>query len=280
MMKYRKILLGIILCFTLVACGGSSGGGTGGEGNGNFSSASSQLCDELSGLEAVYWDFINGVPRGDLPSTAFTIPFDIDFSQSPYANSNSLLLGFSVPLGWTVTDASDASGFAIPATVVGADLIKNDRLAVWRYMLSAQITGNFTSAAILSADINAGLNFIGNPPSVTEQCEINLQQNGVLGLESIAAKVVRAGDFTIMARTQVIIVNGVSNFYNGFLSLAPTQQNSTLINDIFVPMITQLIGGGSDFAACEDGEDNDGDGNTDYPNDPQCQFPDDDSESI
>ncbi len=29
------------------------------------------------------------------------------------------------------------------------------------------------------------------------------------------------------------------------LSLAPTAENATLINDIFFPMITQLYGGGS-----------------------------------
>lgn len=245
-----------------------------------FASATSQLCSEVTGLEAVYFDFINGIPRGDLPATAFTIPFNIDFTQSPYSNGTSLLLGFMVPQGWTVSDAVDVSGFGIPGTAAGADLIRADDRAVWRYMLNSQIAGGFTSASIMESELAAAKNFLGNPAGETTVCQVNAQTNGILGPESVAAKMVRVGDFTIFTRTHVIVVQGTSAFYSGFTSVAPTSESTGLINDIYVPMITQLYGGGSsDPAACSDGIDNDGDGATDYPSDAQCTSPADDSES-
>ena len=276
-MKKLTLFLGIFFGIVLSSCGGGGGSGSGAvaAGSGAVSSAKSNLCDDLSGLEAVYWDFINGSIRTDLPSTAFTIPFNI---QGTYSNSISLLLGFTVPQGWNARDAVDVSGFAFPSTVVGADLIRADNQAVWRYMLNAQITGGFTSASILDSEINAALSFMGNPTVSNEQCGVNLQQAGFLGPESIAIKVVRAGDFTIMARAHVTIVTGVSSFYDAYVSVARTSENTTLINDIFIPMITQLYGGGSDPAACEDGQDNDADGQVDYPADAQCSSPSDNTE--
>lgn len=264
--------IGLTLAGVLSACGGD-------DPTEPLASATSQICADVSGLEAVYWDFVNGVPRGDLPATAFTIPFDIDFTQSPYSNSTSLLLGFMVPQGWRVSDAVDVSGFAIPGTVAGADLIRADGRAVWRYMFNAQVTGGFTSEAILQSELAAATDFIGVGAPVTTVCQINAQNNGILGPESVAARLLRVGDFTIVARAQVLVVPGVSAFYNGFTSIAPTAESSQLINDIFVPMITQLYGGGTDRPACADGIDNDGDGNTDFPADAQCTNPSDDDES-
>jgi hypothetical protein len=269
--KNARTWIGAALVLVVSACGGD-------EGPQLSSSATSELCADVRGLEAVYWDFINGVPRGDLPSTAFTIPFDVDFAQSPYSNSVSLLLGFVVPQGWNVSDGVDVSGFAVPGTVAAADLIRADQRAVWRYMFNAQVTGDFTSARILDSEIAAATGFIGNPSPTNVVCEINDQQNGILGLVSTAAQLLRVGDFTIFIRAQVINVSGVGSFYNGYTSVAPTAESEQLINDIFVPMITQLYGGGSDPPECADGADNDGDGSTDFPEDPQCTSPSDDDE--
>lgn len=272
-MQHTLLCITTVLAFLLSACGGDGGSSPSG-------SAPSEICDEALGLEGVYWDFINGVPRGDLPSTAFTIPFDIDPAQSPYSNSTSLLLGFLVPVGWTATDGVDLSGFAIPGTVAAADLIRADNRAVWRYMFNAQVAGNFTSARILDAELATARQFIGNPPGDPNVvCDINAQRNGILGLESVAAQLLRIGDFTITSRAQVINVSGVGAFYNGYTSIAPTTESDRLINDIFVPMITQLYGGGSDPAECGDGLDNDGDGSADFPADTQCTSPSDDDES-
>ena len=271
-MKNACAWIGAALGLLVSACGDDGG-------QQPSASASSQICAEVSGLEAVYWDFINGVPRGDLPSTAFMIPFEIDPAQSPYSNSTSLLLGFIVPQGWTASDGADVSGFAIPGTVAAADLIRAGDQAVWRYMFNAQLTGGFTSAGILDSEIAAATTFLGNPSPTTTVCEINVQQNGILGPVSVAARLLRVGEFTIFSRAQVTIVSGVGAYLNGFTSVAPTAESERLINDIFVPMITQLFGGGSDPAACADDNDNDGDGSVDFPADPQCTSPSDDDES-
>ena len=134
-MKKGRVWLTSALVLIVLGCGSEDGSGA-------SLSATSELCEDVRGHEAVYYGFINGVPRGNLPSTAFTIPFDIDFAQSPYSNPTSLLLGFSVPVGWTVSDGADVSGFAIPGTVAAANLVRNDDQAVWPYILNAQVTGN------------------------------------------------------------------------------------------------------------------------------------------
>ncbi|MEM9731844.1 MAG: hypothetical protein AAF997_24925 [Myxococcota bacterium] len=275
-MKNGRASLTGALLLMILGCGDADGSGTG---SGTPPSATSELCEDVRGLEAVYYDFINGVPRGDLPATAFTIPFDIDLAQSPYSNPTSLLLGFTVPVGWTVSDGDDVSGFAIPGTVAAANLVRDDEQAVWRYILNAQVTGDFTSAAILGSEIAVARDFIGNPEETQVVCEANAQRPGILGLESAAAQLLRAGDFTIFARAQVINVSGVGSYYSGYLSVAPTTESERVTTDIFVPMITQLFGGGSDPPECGDGDDNDGDGDADFPADDQCTSPSDDDES-
>lgn len=275
----RSILLFVIAVF-LSSCGGGSSGSGQSEID-RLAGATSVLCPELTGLEGIYWDFINGSIRPDLPSTAFSIPFQVDFTQTPYSNSTSLLLGFtSVPLGWTISDGADVSGFAIPGTVAAANMGRNDNQAFWRYVLNAQLSGGYSSAAMLNAEINTALNFLGNPPITQEQCQFGGQQQGIIGIESVAIKVVRTANFTIMARAHIVIPDGLNGigYYDGFLSLSPTDENPELIYDIYIPMITQLYGGGSTASQCEDGLDNDGDGKVDLA-DPQCEGPFDDSEA-
>lgn len=279
----KPLISAIILLtsFALASCGGGGGGGGDSISNANaFAEKTSIICPELTGIEGVFWDFINGTPRGDLPPTAFTIPFDI---AGVYQNSNSLLLGFTVPVGWSANDATDNAGVAFPSTFAGANLVRNDLQAYWRYILNGQINTalSFSAASIRDSEINAFVGFFGNPGPQTSECEFNIQQNGILGLESYAGKIVRAGDITVMARVGVKFVSSVgSAFYDGFVVAAPTSEMPQLIYDIYTPMITQLYGGGSsDDPACSDGRDNDGDLLTDYPNDPECENPADESET-
>lgn len=272
-MKNRYVRIGLGALTLIVGAAACSSG------FGPLDGATSQLCSDVNGLEAIYFDLVNGVPRGDLPSTAYTIPFDIDFNQSPYSNQTNLLLGFMVPQGWNVAHGQDLSGFGIPGTTVAADLTRADNRAVWRYVLNSQVTGGFSSQAILEAEINTRIAALGNPGAVTSVCAVNAQTTGILGPESVAARLLRVGDFTLVSRVHVIVIPGTSAFYSSFTSVAPTSESEQVINDIFVPMITQLSGGGSsDPAQCSDGIDNDNDGATDYPSDGQCTGPGDDSE--
>jgi len=280
--KLRALTIVSFLC-VITACGGGGGDRTQQPVIDRNVAGTSTLCPEvLTGLEGVFWDFMNGVIRADLPATAFTIPFAVDFSQ-PYVNSVSPLLNFSVPLGWTATNTGDVSGFAFPVTVAAADLRRNDGAALWRYTLNGALNSAFaySAQAILEAEINYALNMMGNPGQPLGECPINAQQLGPLGFESVAARVIRAGDVTIMARVHVLeIGGGITPFYDGFLVASRTAEHPTLINDIYVPMITQLYPGGSDDdPACSDGRDNDGDGQVDFPNDLQCGNASDDDES-
>ena len=78
-------------------------------------------------------------------------------------------------------------------------------------------------------------------------------------------------------------VRGPARFLGGstvaFIQLAVArvaEYGATALN-VFFPLPGQLLpGGGSSPNQCEDGEDNDGDGKTDYPG---CTSPTDDSEA-
>lgn len=272
----QQIILALAM-FSIVACG-SAGGGNGTTGTTTSVSnntATSQLCANVTGLEAVYWDFSNGVPRGDLPSTAFTIPSDFTVN---FAHPTILSFFFWHPATWTIEDViADNLGS------YGANLVRNDNQAVWRHVTTN--VSNTSAATLLQSEVNTMLDFIGNPDA-TAVCEFNgSEPNFAGGVTDVSSALIRAGDFTANVNVRVVSVplGGGSSLSQAaiYLVLAPTTEYAQLVQDVFVPIITQFyLGGTTEDTACSDNEDNDNDGKTDYPNDPECSSASDDSESV
>lgn len=268
----------------ITACGSATGGTTSNGGstsfsNSNSSSVTSLICDKVTGLEAIYWDFSNGVPRGDLPATANTIPSNF---TANFAHPTILSFFFWYPPEWVV-DSVLADNFGS----YGVNLIRDDQKAVWR-SATTQVASGSTAASILQGEIDAILNFIGNPTNVETVCDLQVQEpNFAGGTTDAASAFMRLGDFTanITVRITNVPISAGNVFAQAavYMVLSPTDEYAQLVYDVFVPIITQFYGGGSSVdsdKACSDGKDNDNDGFTDFPNDSECSSADDDSESV
>ncbi len=59
--------------------------------------AKSQICNQVKGTEAVYWDLMNGIPRTDIPGG---LPIVASIGGT-YTNSSFPLLTFNYPTGYT-----------------------------------------------------------------------------------------------------------------------------------------------------------------------------------
>src|ERR1041384_4045158 len=68
-----------------------SGGGN------NNANATSQICNQVKGTEAVYWDLMNGIPRTDIPGGLPTI----STVGGTYSHPSYPLLTFIYPPGYT-----------------------------------------------------------------------------------------------------------------------------------------------------------------------------------
>src|SRR5690606_37587721 len=94
----------------LASCGttpgpGGGGGGGGGGGPRSFDGAVSQSCEQVSGLQALYWDFMLGVIRTDYPETYRLLPY----VGSPFIHPAQPLYSFMYPPGWSAPTLADPS---------------------------------------------------------------------------------------------------------------------------------------------------------------------------
>src|SRR5690554_4087565 len=95
-MMHRLLVL-LAISVLLAACRSS---GTGQEQGplGRFDGARASSCAMVSGLTALYWDYMNGVIRADYPETIRQVPFDIGgWVTNPVQPLYSLVY----PTGWT-----------------------------------------------------------------------------------------------------------------------------------------------------------------------------------
>ena len=109
--------------------------------------ARSILCPNVSGLEAIAWDYYNGVIRADpigrppAPAGAF------------YSHPDFPLLGFSYSPDWTPLEVRDGVS-------EGVTLIRNDNQALWRLVFST-VNGTPNVRAVRDLEIQQILDFYG-----------------------------------------------------------------------------------------------------------------------
>jgi hypothetical protein len=110
------------------------------------------------------------------------------------------------------------------------------------------------------------------------RCSGNATDPGT-GIES-AGRLVEVGGFTANLTVQAFPSNLLGGNTTVFVQLvvAPTTEYDAAAVGVFFPLTGQLTPGGGSSPECSDGVDNDGDGLVDFPDDPSCSSPDDDSE--
>lgn len=223
--------------------------------------AVSQICTDIVGPEAIYWDVRNSVPRGDLPGGVPTIKN----LGGQFTHPGFPLLGFTYPTGWAPETLTDPSG-----TTVGVNLLRQDNQAIYRWV--SYQAANFVSVEdVLTFEINGMLDFFGNPGTIQRVC-INQATDNSLGniVRSAASRLIRAGNLSAIVNVNLTYVDGLpTTFINVQITAGPTAEFNTLIVDTFLPIDWQMLINPSDSSVFDD---SDGDGVNDvydrFPQDP------------
>lgn len=205
---------------------------------------------DISPIEALYWDIMNGVPRGDIPGGVPTI----NNPGGTHSHPGVPLLGFQYPFGFTPhTDETQ--------NAIGVNLIRNDEQAIWRRS-QLGLFSQVRARDVLAFEINSLLNFLGGSAGNIQVICSNEGQAPISRLApgfsaEFANRFIRFNGFS------AVITTGVTFTPTGITSViiqknaAPTNEHDAEIMNTFLPVSYQLLftGGGE--------RDSDGDGISD-----------------
>lgn len=207
----------------------------------------SEICTNASGIEALYWDVMNGIPRGDIPGGVPTI----NTPGGTYSHPGVPLLGFQYPAGYTPqTDTTP--------NAIGVNVIRNDGQSLWRRSQLA-ILNPVRVRDVLANEINSLLTFFGGNGNNIQVVCVNEGtppvgqlapgftaefSNRFIRFNGISAVITVNVTFTPTGLTSIVIQKTAS----------PTNQFESEIMNTYLPISYQLLftGGGE--------RDSDGDG--------------------
>lgn len=213
------------------------------------------LCAGIDGIEAMAWDYYNGVLITDPVLPPPLPPFGGTFSHPDFP-----LLGFTYAPEWTPFELRSPS-------VTGVDLLRDDQAAIWRYVAVSAV-GNLDAAQIRASEAQQAAAFFGGP-ALQPVCRNQGQFEAAPGtgivtvFDNALAKSAERGLLVTVAVTTVPGV-GTSSAYVRVLS-APIDEFEDRLYDRFMATDWQLLVGDPDR------RDRDGDGWLD----PFDAFPDD-----
>lgn len=168
----------------------------------------SEICNNLTGVEALYWDIMNGIPRGDIPGGVPTI-------KNPggtYIHPQIPLLGFQYPAGFTPqTDTTP--------NAIGVNVIRNDSGSLWRQTQIATLN-QVRARDVLAAEINSLLTFFGGNAN---QIQVVCFNEGTRPSDQLAP------GFVVDFANRFIRFNGVSAVITASVTFTPSGLNSIVI---------------------------------------------------
>ncbi|MEM7106132.1 MAG: hypothetical protein AAF502_23570 [Bacteroidota bacterium] len=224
MKTFFQVIVSVLVLFFIASCGQD-----------NITlpqNATSQICPNVVGAEAVWWDITNGIPRGDLPGGTPVI----NNPGGTYFHPEFPALGFVYPAGYIPTTLSDQFG-----TTVGVNLIRQDNQVLYRW-ISTQTNGIIGVNDALNFEVAQFLNFIGNPANVTTVCaNSGTTNNGVIRTDG-SSVMLRAGNFTAVINMNTTYVDGLNTtFIAAQVTMGPTQEYPNLIVNTFLPISWQML---------------------------------------
>lgn len=228
-MYVRKTSCFIILLLTIHFTSGCSDNPSG-----SIDNVPSQTCANIDGIEGLYWDIMNGVPRGDIPGGVPTI---ID-PGGTYIHPQIPLLGFQYPAGYTPrTDTTP--------NAIGVNVIRNDNGSLWRQTQIATLN-TIRARDVLAAEINSLLSFFGgNANQIQRVCIREGTQpsdqlapgfvvdfsNRLIRFNGITAVIAVSVTFTPSGLKSIVIQK----------SAAPTDQFENEVMNTYLPIAWQLL---------------------------------------
>lgn len=234
--------------------------GCGGDGTEqSAASATSNLCPNVTGTEAILWDLYNGFIRTDVS----VLPPPVPVPGGSYTHPAFPLLGFIYPAGWTPTTTS--GGFQ----QVGVDLIRQDQQAIWREDTQI-INGMIAARDARDFELQTLLQFLGQAgaqPQVVCVREGSGDAGGGI-IVSFSNIMIRVGNHTAVITASVTPLPGLptSNIRTKVVA-SPTAEFPTRAIDVFLAIDWQMLIGNSSNLFDRDG---DGwlDGVDEFPDDP------------
>jgi len=218
--------------------------------------ATSQICSQITGVEAIYWDLDNGIPRTDIPGGVPTVTS----IGGTYIHPTVPLLTFIYPSGYTpYTDNTSGA--------VGVNLLRNDNQAIWRYT-NITYYGSTTPAAVVSSEVSSLQSYLGSSASITTVCSESGTLPRAPGIATTSdAVLITFGNYTAVINVGITSETGLPGEQITIsTSEAPTTQFANEALHTFLAIDYQMLYTGS-------GElDSDGDGYPDsiddFPFDP------------
>jgi len=211
-------------------------------GSENPANTKSQICENVTGVEAVYWDIMNGIPRTDIPGGIPTI----QNLGGTYSNPYHPLLGFTYPAGYQAfTDNTSGA--------IGAYVVRNDNKALWRYSIIS-VNGTVSAQQVLNSEIKNTQSFFNTNAGTQTVCSNAGTNTPVQGIvQNGNSAFIRYGEFTSLIHVTVTNASGVSQVAISNSS-APTAEYANEVQKSFLPMAWQLLYTGGST------QDTDGDG--------------------
>lgn len=236
---WKTIFSILLLAVFVVSCGDNS--------TSSINEVQAQTCDQLDGIEGLYWDIMNGAARGDIPAGVPTI-------RNPggtYFHPGVPLLGFQFPAGYTPqTDTTP--------NAIGVNVIRNDGGSLWRQTQIASLNP-VRATDVMATEINSLLSFFnGNGNQIQRICAFDgtrpSDQLAPGFVVDFSRRFIRFNGVTALIMVSVTFTQSGLNSIVVQKAAAPSNQFEDEVMNTYLPISWQLLftGGGE--------RDSDGDG--------------------
>ncbi|MEZ4803481.1 MAG: hypothetical protein R2797_11975 [Gelidibacter sp.] len=219
-----SILVALIVC--LSSCSKEDGND-----NNQLQNFQSSICDNVTGAQAVYWDYSHGlaVPLTQIPTIANP--------GGQFIHSQYPALGFQMPAGFTAQEVT------IPQTqTIGVNVIRNDNNVVWRYVPTSTFQGQVGINDILAFEINSMFAFYGFNGAPEVVCTTTSQQNMSVFTVFFGARLLRFGNMTALVWARNMYDTTLNmTFTSVSVSVAPTAEFDNQVFSTFLPISFQLL---------------------------------------
>ena len=213
-----------------------------GDDTGGANEEGKSKCDFNEGV-SMLWDWLNHTvpPLDEIPSPGF--------GWQNYTHPTYPPLSFLYPPDWEPTTIADQQN-------IGVELFRNDGAAILQYLFVFDSSGTMTVDEWLDNNVNYILDLIGENGSISLHCSMQDEATPATGVMVTAKAIaITAGQTTMVATAGITVSSGVPLAQIYLETMAgPSSEYTSLTEEVFLPIIVQMLYGN---IVVEDDEDDD-----------------------